>query len=409
MNDVLAKVEADRVNSSSFWQRFRLLWSGMYLLATAVAAVLGWQNEAPTPNQQILGLILCLLLILTHLGFLWVTRRNNGGRAPLAISLSYMSFSIIVWFFLVQIDTIYYLILFGLFSQLYIVMPLRFAAVGSIIIVTLMAYNETIGSGGNFSWMMLFIYLLMGVGSVLLGAWIHAIIERSEERRGLLDQLQATQAELAEAEREAGILAERQRLAHEIHDTLAQGFISIIMHLETAEQALPNAKSKLAKQIRRAKETARTNLQQARRVVADLRPEMLENQSLPAAIARTVQRWSHNHDTSVTVQTTGTPLPLHPDVDVTLLRATQEALANIHKHAQANNVTVTLSYMDDLVLLDVQDDGVGLNGGAQPSPFGGGFGLEAMRERAAMFGGELMLESAPDEGTTLMVKIPVGT
>ncbi|VAW43582.1 hypothetical protein MNBD_CHLOROFLEXI01-624 [hydrothermal vent metagenome] len=245
------------------------------------------------------------------------------------------------------------------------------------------------------------------MGSVLLGSWINAIINQSEERRELLKQLQATQAELAEAEREAGILAERQRLAHEIHDTLAQGFISIIMHLETAEQTLPANETEFAKQIRRAKETARTNLQQARRVVAALRPELLENQSLPAAIARTVQRWSRNHDIPVTMQTTGTPLPLHPDVDVLLLRAAQEALSNVHKHAQASTVTVTLSYMDNLVLLDVQDDGVGLNE-AQPPPFGGGFGLEAMRERAAMFGGKLLLESEPDGGTTLVVSIPVG-
>ena len=109
-----------------------------------------------------------------------------------------------------------------------------------------------------------------------------------------------------------------------------------------------------------------------------------------------------------TMQTTGTPLPLHPGVDVTLLRATQEALANIHKHAQAQNVSVTLSYMGDSVLLDVQDDGVGLNG-ATPSPFGGGFGLQAMRERAAQFGGELLLESEPGGGTTVVVQIPIGS
>jgi signal transduction histidine kinase len=247
----------------------------------------------------------------------------------------------------------------------------------------------------------------MGAASVVLGAWIQAIIQKSEERRELLDQLQATQAELAEAERRAGVLAERQRLSHEIHDTLAQGFISIIMHLETAEQFLPATNSETAHQIQQAKETARTNLQEARRVVAALRPETLENNSLPAAIERTVQRWSQRHNIPATMQTTGTPLPLHPDVDVTLLRATQEALANVHKHAQAQNVSVTLSYMGDSVLLDVQDDGVGLNG-AKPAPFGGGFGLQAMRERAAQFGGALLLESEPGGGTTVVVKIPIG-
>ena len=406
MSDILARVQADGEKNGRFWRQFQLLWSGLYVLATAVAALFGWQNEGQTPNQRLLGLILCLLLIVTHLGFQWFMHRTQHTRTPLSAGLPYIIFSIIAWFGLIGISPVYYLVLFGLFSQVYIVLPIRFAAVSSIIIVTMMGYNETIGSGEPFSWQIGLIYLLMGVGSVVLGAWINAIIDQSEERRRLLDQLQATQVELAEAERKAGVLAERQRLAHEIHDTLAQGFISIVMHLETAEQTLPATATATAKQLNQAKETARYNLQTARRVVADLRPELLENQSLPAAIARTVQRWSHSHDIPTTVQTTGTPLLLHPDLDVMLLRATQEALANVHKHAQAQTVTVTLSYMADQVLLDVQDDGVGLNG-ARPSPFGGGFGLQAMRERVTQFGGELLLESELDGGTTVVVKIPI--
>jgi signal transduction histidine kinase len=407
MSDLLAKIQADGEQNGPFWQRFQLLWSGLFVVATAVSAVLGWQIEAQTPSQRILGLTLCLLLIVIHLGQQWIAYHSEYGRTPLHISLPYMIFSITAWYFLIRISPIYYLVLFGLFSQVYIVLPLGYASIGAFAIASLMAYNQTIGAGEAFSWQIGLMYLLLGAASVVLGAWIQAIIQKSEERRELLDQLQATQAELAEAERRAGVLAERQRLAHEIHDTLAQGFISIIMHLETAEQTLPAANSEASQQIQQAKETARTNLQEARRVVAALRPESLENNSLPAAIERTVQRWSQRHGIPATMQTTGTPLPLHPDVDVTLLRATQEALANIHKHAQAQNVSVTLSYMGDSVLLDVQDDGVGLNG-ARPSPFGGGFGLQAMRERAAQFGGELLLESEPGGGTTLVVKIPVG-
>ena len=407
MSDLLAKIEADGEGNGRFWQRFQILWSGLFLMVTAIAAIVGWQVESLDQNQRLLGLILSLLLIATHLVFQWLAYRSGNPRAQLHLSLPYIIFTIAAWYFLIRLNPIYYLVLFGLFSQIYAILPLSYASVAAIIIAGLMTYNQTIGSGDTFSWQIGLIYLLMGVASVVLGAWINAIIQKSEERRDLLDQLQATQAELADAERRAGVLAERQRLAHEIHDTLAQGFISIIMHLETAEQTLPNSDTEVAQQIQQAKETARHNLQSARRVVADLRPEPLENQSLPAAIERTVQRWSQQHNVLANMQTTGTPLPLHPDVDVTLLRATQEALANIHKHAQAQNVSVTLSYMGDTVLLDVQDDGVGLNG-AKPSPFGGGFGLQAMRERAAQFGGELLLESEPGGGTTLVVSIPIG-
>ena len=407
MEEHIAQGQADEARGSGFWARFDLLWSGLYLLAITIASVVGWFNEDLTMNQRLVALVLCLLLIVGHLGYQWYMRRYvDGFLGPLIVSLPYMSFIIIAWFFLVSITPSYYLILFGLFSQIFIVLPVNFASIASIIVVIIMGYNETIGSEAPLPWETTLIFVLTGLGSILLGTWITAVIKQSEERRNLLDQLQATQAELAKVEHQSGVLAERQRLAHEIHDTLAQGFISIIMHLETAEQVLPDGDTAVAKQIHQAKETARRNVQEARRVVADLRPELLENQSLPAALQRTVQRWSRNHNVTATMQTTGTPLTLHPDVDVTLLRATQEALANVLKHAQASSVSVTLSYMDDLVLLDVQDDGVGLNK-AQPSPFGGGFGLEAMRERTAQFGGELLLESDPDGGTTLMVQIPV--
>lgn len=407
MSELLARIRTDGEQNSHFWRRFQLLWSALFVLAVGASAALGWQITAQLPEQRRLGLILCLLMIGAHLVVQGMAYRTEFGRAPLRAALPYIVLVIAAWFFLIRINPVYYLVLFGLFSQIYVMLPLRYASAGALAVAGLMAYNETIGSGEDFSWYLGLIYLLMGTASVVLGAWIHAIIRKSEERRELLDQLQATQAELAEAEHKAGILAERQRLAHEIHDTLAQGFISIIMHLETAKQSLTATDGETAHQILQAKETARYNLQQARRVVADLRPESLENDSLPAALERTVQRWSQQHNIPATMQTTGTPLPLHPDVDVTLLRATQEALANIHKHAQAQTVSVTLSYMGDTVLLDVQDDGVGLNG-AKPSPFGGGFGLQAMRERAAQFGGELLLESEPGGGTTVVVSIPIG-
>ena len=103
---------------------------------------------------------------------------------------------------------------------------------------------------------------------------------------------------------------------------------------------------------------------------------------------------------------TGEERPLPPNTELALLRATQEALANVHKHAQAKVVTITLSYMADLVMLDVQDDGVGVNGTASAWQ-GGGFGLTAMRERVEQLGGSLLVESEDGEGTTVVVSIPV--
>ncbi len=208
-------------------------------------------------------------------------------------------------------------------------------------------------------------------------------------------------------------MEERQRLAHEIHDTLAQGFTSIVLHLEAAEQALPDDPKTVQKHLDRARTTARDSLDQARRVVQDLRPNSLEQHSLQEAIERTAVRWSSETDIHINLTTTGDPVPLPPEIEVTLLRATQEALNNIRKHAQASHVNLTLSYMGDVVILDVQDNGVGLNGAwpvteaVSPSPLSGGYGLQIMRERTAQFGGSVALESEPGEGTTLVVSIPM--
>ncbi|NJN55066.1 MAG: hypothetical protein HC804_10090 [Anaerolineae bacterium] len=138
----------------------------------------------------------------------------------------------------------------------------------------------------------------------------------------------------------------------------------------------------------------------------DLRPDLLEQQSLPDAIMRTAVRWQEETDIPVTLTTTGTPVPLHPDIEVTLLRATQESLANVRKHARATAVQLTLSYMGDMVILDVQDNGVGMNGAA-PSSLSGGYGLQAMRERATQLNGTAEIESELGEGTTVVVSLPL--
>jgi signal transduction histidine kinase len=208
---------------------------------------------------------------------------------------------------------------------------------------------------------------------------------------------------------ETAVLRERQRLAREIHDTLAQGFTSIVMHLEAAEQALPTDEQITLRHLDQARSTARDSLAQARRVVDDLRPELLESTPFDQAIARVVEQWAAHSGVAAEFKVTGEIRPLHPQVEVTLLRSCQEALANIRKHAQATTVCVTLSYLGDTIILDVEDNGVGL---AQPAatPDGltsGGFGLVAMRERVAQLGGELFVESEPGEGTTLSISLPV--
>ena len=145
-------------------------------------------------------------------------------------------------------------------------------------------------------------------------------------------------------------------------------------------------------------------------MVDDLRPEPLEKTtSLPDAISQVAERWRKESDTAVSLQVTGQPIPLNGQMDVALLRATQESLANVRKHAKATAVQITLSYMGDVVILDVQDDGVGIQDATieTSESMAGGYGLEAMRERVEALGGSVELESDEGDGTTLMVSLPV--
>jgi signal transduction histidine kinase len=210
--------------------------------------------------------------------------------------------------------------------------------------------------------------------------------------------------------RQAGVIQERQRLAHEIHDTLAQGFISIVTHMEAAERALNHDWPQVKHHINLARETARENVGQARRLVWALRPKMLEQSSLPEALNRLVAHWSEETAIPALMETKGEIYPLHPNAEIVLLRVSQEALANVRKHARAQEVMMTLSYMENLVLLVIADDGIGFDlaqvEAQREGPQISGAGLPTMRERVNEWGGQLFIESECDGGTTIGVSLP---
>lgn len=202
--------------------------------------------------------------------------------------------------------------------------------------------------------------------------------------------------------------AERQRLAGEIHDTLAQGFTSIVMQLEAAEPHLPAGNTTVQHHFEQARYIARDCLIEARQFMRALQPG--QQAPISEAIQRVANRWSKQTGIPTTTTITGQIKRLNPEIEVALLRATQEALANIRKHASARCVNITLSYMSDVVMLDIQDDGRGFTflkqSAALPSA-AGGYGLNAMRERVCQLGGSLEVESIPGEGTTVVVQFPL--
>jgi len=400
-------MNADHQSQIDAWEKWEWLWRTIFYATILVSFGIVLFNHDRVAPLVMTGLITVGMSLWHWFGMRLAYRGlTSWDERPLP-RLTVIIGDIILWFILVNLSPAFYIALFGMFIMVFRHLPIRYAMIAAVLLMIATILEQIDDTGGAFQWTdpLIWLFFLMALVSIVMGFWISNIIEQSTQRRQLIEQLETTRAELAAAERREGILEERQRLAREIHDTLAQGFTSIVMHLEAAEQAISDPQT-TQKHIDRARSTARSSLEQARRVVQDLRPDSLEKHSLPKAIDRVAVRWGEETSIPVTAKTTGEPVSLHPNIEVTLLRAAQEALHNIHKHAQATQVQLTLSYMGDIVILDVQDDGVGLDEAA-PSLFSGGFGLQAMRERVEACGGTLTLESDSGEGTTVVITIPL--
>jgi len=292
--------------------------------------------------------------------------------------------------------------------------------VGVFLTAAMLALTQ-IGGFGNVHSRNTFIgYLgLVAVNATLALIMVHAQlaeVRRMEEQTRMVDELAEANrklhdtmeenaglhAQLVAQAREAGVLDERQRLAGEIHDTIAQGLTGIVTQLEAAERADADP-DRRRRHLDLARRLARESLAEARRSVQALRPGPLVAAHLPEALADLATRWSETSAVPVRVEISGDPVPLPPALEVVLFRTAQEALTNVGKHAAASQAGLTLSYTSDVVVLDVLDDGVGLENGAGE---GTGYGLSAMRQRLRQVGGLLEIESVPGEGTAISARVP---
>jgi signal transduction histidine kinase len=285
--------------------------------------------------------------------------------------------------------------------------------------------------------------------SAAFAYWVHQIARQSAERADLIEQLNASRAEVARLSREAGVTAERQRLSGEIHDTIAQGLSSVVMLVQAAEADLDRDTggdtNRARHHLRMAGRSARESLAEARALVAGLLPARLRadalalpgqlgadalalpgqlgadalalpgqlgadalalpgqlpEASLAAVLARLAERFREETGIPVDVRTAARSDQLPMAAEVVLLRATQEGLANVRKHARATAVTLELAYPPGSAVLTVTDNGVGAE-----TTDNGGFGLAGMRARAADIGGTLRVERAPGGGTKLTVMVP---
>jgi signal transduction histidine kinase len=378
--------------SLSRWERFY----GLVLLGDMLAVA---SSRSPDPTLALIALAAMVPW------YLLVGRRHvvpAGGKLTRA-AVIYMA-GVVVLFAVADLEApnTWFLSL-ALLPLCYDVLPERLALIPALTMNAIgaasIAYWEGTLAGAETA-----AGLWIGVSafSVAFGSYIGRIITQSGERANLIAQLEATRAELAEVSRQAGIMAERQRLAGEIHDTLAQGFSSILMLIQAAEAQLDLSPATARRQLGLAAQTARENLAEARSLVGGLASAQLQAGTLEDALRRITERVSAELGLQASFTTDGTSRRLPAATEVVLLRTGQEALANVRKHAVARNVAVRLCYARDRVRLEVTDDGAGFD----PAVVNGGYGLRGMRARVDEAGGTIAVRSAPAEGTSVQVEVP---
>jgi signal transduction histidine kinase len=236
--------------------------------------------------------------------------------------------------------------------------------------------------------------------SVLIGLWLYRFIEQSEERyRRVSTELASAQQQLVEAHRAQGAAEERARFAREIHDTLAQGFASIVVLAEAARTGLDRDPARSAQQLVSIENTARENLAEARVLVGAAPPGGVAHHSVARSLHRVLDRFTE--DTGIAVTADLPDIACDQPTRIALLRCTQESLANVRKHAAASAVGVVLVQESYGIELEITDDGRGFT-----VEDARGFGLDGMRKRLTELGGELLVTSSVGNGTRILAMIP---
>jgi signal transduction histidine kinase len=374
------------------------------LMGIAVATLVLEPGDAP--RLLLLGALGALALAYAVLGAPALTSRDQQ-RAQVYLVVLVVVFGIIGW----QAPNLLFILFLGYTHVWFLIESLRRGIAWTL----LLAAASTLGPA--------FVAVargeapLAGAGqavvglafSITLGVWISRVIEQSAQRAQLIAELERTRAELAELHHAQGMVAERERLAREVHDTLAQGYTSIVVLAQTAAAALPPGADGAAERLALIEEVARENLAEARAMVAAFAPVALDSATLVEALERLVERFGRETGLATRLDTSALGdggVELSRSEEVVLLRGAQEALANVRRHASATAVVLRLvgvvAGRSRQVSVHVEDDGVGFDPASAA-----GVGLAGLRSRAEEVGGAVDVVSAPGEGTRVTVRVPV--
>lgn len=399
--DVGARYDAADVDA---WQRQVVWWDRTFVaivVLTAVALPLSGES-----GRELWVAFAAMAVILVAYG-VWgapAARTRDQRRA-----VTYVVVLTVCTAVTVAQNGIATLLLFGAFSQLWMLLePPRRAVVASVVLAAVTSFGIAFQEGFDLPTLLeaapqMAIALAF---AIMLGLWVAGTMRRSDEHARLLHELRAAQAELAASHHAAGVTTERERIAREIHDTLAQGFTSVVTQAQAAASDLDRGQQDRARErLHLVEQTARDNLAEARALVAAFAPVPLQGSTLAEALRRLAARFTAETGVAVRLDVAATGpdgAPRDAGADVVVLRAAQEALANVRRHAGADAVTIRLDAGTDAgIRLEVTDDGRGL-----PADHTEGIGLAGMRERVAAAGGSLDVGPAGAGGTRVSVNLP---
>lgn len=238
-------------------------------------------------------------------------------------------------------------------------------------------------------------------GSFAIGFWISRLSRESSEKERLLAELRETQDRLAAASREAGMLGERERLARELHDTIAQDLTGLVLLTQRVRREVTAAEPTVGETIDLLEDSARATLAETRGLVAASAPVALDDGGITAALRRLAARIERETGIAVTVDS-DSGLALERDVEVVLLRCAQEGLANVRRHSGAASAALSLRVDGEEAALEVRDDGRGFDARQERT----GFGLDGLADRLTLSGGTLAIDTAPGRGTVLSASLP---
>ncbi|WP_327666716.1 sensor histidine kinase [Streptomyces sp. NBC_00485] len=391
---------AGTARGADAWDRSIRLWDAYF--AVAWAATLTFVLAAPHPGWLVRAVAAGLLVPMVP----WYVAVGRPllpeGSPDERRALSYLTGAMMLYLPSAVLVSESRLLVFALIPQCFMTLGVRraLAAVTVVNLVPLVGWALLWRPGAEDVFANSVSTAVTLVFAMMIGSWIIRIIEQSVERSELIAELDASRHEVSRLSAAHGALTERERMAREIHDTLAQGFTSLLMLVQAVEAELDHDVPQVRRHLALMDETARQNLAEARALVAGAAPADLNGTSLPDALRRLAAR----HEATLDVTGPVRPLPAAPEV--VALRSCQEALANARKHAGGSAaVGIVLAYSEDALTVSVRDDGRGFDPGSPCD----GYGLAGLRSRVIEVGGTAQIRSTPGDGTTVTVRLPVSS